>query len=288
MDHAAAHERIVDLALEADGLARLETSGAPEDRALLDHVRTCATCRPDVAASRRLSDNLRQALDGAREAGGGQPEAAVQPIAAPDSLRSAILDAARREQAAPEASQGIRPAALARGWTLFGSRAWSPPRWAVGLAAALAIAIIGGLGGMQLQRSAQGPGSESVAEVVASLDHVLAADDHRIVQLRAADGTVAGAVAWSRRDFAVLASSLSTPPAGHVYRCWLQWSGRSASIGVMEFAGDTAYWTGSVGEWAAVAFDPATRFVVTLEPATSGAEPTAPSTPVVLQADLGT
>jgi len=294
MDHAAAHERIVDLALEADGLARLETSTAPEDRDLLAHVRTCAACQADVAASRRLSDNLHQALGGVRETGGGQPEAAVQPIMAPDSLRAAVLEAAHAERAertlpaTPSTGASHRPTATRWAARLLGSRPWSPPRWAAGLAAALVIAILGGVTGMQLQRSAQGPGTESVAGVVASLDRVLAADDHRIVQLRAADGTVAGAVAWSRRDFAVLASSLSEPPTGQIYRCWLEWSGKSASIGVMEFTGTTAYWTGSVGEWAAVAFDPATRFVVTLEPATSGTVPSQPSSPVVLQADLGT
>ncbi|MBI3751100.1 MAG: hypothetical protein HY263_05525, partial [Chloroflexi bacterium] len=58
-------------------------------------------------------------------------------------------------------------------------------------------------------------------------------------------------------------------------------------IGVMDFAGDTAYWTGSVGDWAAVAFDPGTQFVVTLE-ADGGMPPSSPTTPAVLVADLGT
>jgi len=286
MDHAAAHERIADLALEADGLDRLEASTAPEDRALQEHLRGCAACRLDVATSRRLSDGLRQALSDLPGA------SSVQPIVPPESLRAAILEAASREGASSRTSAEIAGPARAadttrRAGVLARPRTWGASQWAFGIAAAVAIAILGGLAGMQLQRTSEGSGGDSIVAVVSTLDRVLAADQHRIVQLRTPDGTAAGAVAWSQRDFAVLATSLTPPPAGQVYRCWLQWSGKTAFIGAMEFAGDTAYWTGSVGDWAAVAFDPGTRFVVTLEPS-AGAPPKAPTTPAVLQADLGT
>ncbi len=37
----------------------------------------------------------------------------------------------------------------------------------------------------------------------------------------------------------------------------------------MYFAGQTAYWVGSLDEWATFQIGPTTRFVVTLEPAGS-------------------
>jgi hypothetical protein len=287
VDHAAAHERIADLALEAGGLERLATSISDADRALRDHLRTCGSCRAELAAARGLRDRLRAAFETIPGA------ATVEPIAPPDALRAAILDAAHRE-GAPQAEPAGTPG---KGGSLPGGRrfrlvlasrfGFGAPRWAAGLAAALVIALLGGAAGMEVERLSQGPGDDSIAGVVATVDRVLAADQHRIVQLRTPDGTVAGSVAWSQRDFAVLATSLSTPPPGHVYRCWLQWPDQAASVGVMEFAGPTAYWTGSVGEWASVAFDPATRFVVTLEP-DAGVAPGKPTTPPVLQADLGT
>jgi anti-sigma-K factor RskA len=281
MDHAAAHERIADLALESGALDVLGTSADPTDRALLDHIRGCDECRADAAASRALSDGLRRALLDLPGSSG------LQPIAAPDALRAAVLEAARRDPlrggTVPGEASSEPPGSRGRRWD-----AWLRPRWAAGLAAALMIALVGGLAGSQLARLTPGDGSESVVVVVATLNRVLAADHYRIVPLRTAAGASAGSVAWSRQDFAVLASTLAKPPSGQTYRCWLQWSGKSAAIGVMEFAGTTAYWTGSVGDWAAVAFGPGARFVVTLEPTTSPGPGAVPTSPILLQADLGT
>lgn len=280
MDHASAHERIADLALEAGGFERLDSSSAPDDHALMDHVRGCGACQADMTASRDLSDGLRRAL-------ANLPAASwVEPIAAPPALRAAVLDAAHREREslnrAPAPDARPAPPRARREWL-----AWLRPNWATGLAAALTIAILGGVAGSQLQRWSGANGSDSVVAVVATLNRVLAADAHRVVPLRTPDGAAAGSVAWSRQDFAVLASTLSKPAAGKTYRCWLQWAGKSAAIGTMDFAGDTAYWTGSVGDWAAVAFDPGTQFIVTLE-AAGGLAPASPTTPAVLVADLGT
>lgn len=280
MDHASAHERIADLALETGGFERLESSRAAEDRALMDHIHGCDACQADVVASRALSDGLRLALADLPMA------ASVEPISAPEALRVAILDAAHREREArgrvparalPAPSAPARPR---RAWL-----DWSRPRWAAGLAAALTIALLGGVAGSQWGLS-QGNGGDSVVEVVATLNRVLAADTHRVVPLRTASGAAAGSVAWSRQDFVVLASTLTKPAAGRTYRCWLRWAGVSTAIGTMKFAGDTAYWSGSVGDWAAVAFESGTQFIVTLE-ADGDTVPSSPTTPAVLVADLG-
>jgi hypothetical protein len=287
MDHAAAHERIADLALESDGLERLSDSTSEADRDLLDHLRACSDCQAEVEASRKVRDNLRAALAAVPAA------TAVQPIAAPDALRTAILEAVHADAIGRAAIAGPSAAAPARqperrGWPRrLALPRWQPTRLAAGLAAVLAIAVLGGLAGSRLQQQFGGPENDGVVGVVATLDRVLAADPHWVVQLRTPSGNAAGSIAWSHRDLVVLSTSLPQPPAGRIYRCWLQAAGRSAPIGVMDFAGSTAYWTGSTQEWASVSLQHGTTFLVTLEPA-GGPAPAEPSTPAILQADLGT
>jgi hypothetical protein len=61
------------------------------------------------------------------------------------------------------------------------------------------------------------------------------------------------------------------------------WAGQADEIGEMDFAGSTAYWTGTAGSWASVTFEPGTRFEVTLE---SGPQAAGPVGPAVLSASL--
>jgi hypothetical protein len=279
MDHAEAHERIADLLLEPDRLGRLGASSQPEDRAFLEHVRGCADCRAELAALGPLQLGLRRAL------GGIDDTTTVAPIAPPESLRASVLRQAHAEpRAATVPKVLLSPFPIA----IRAAARWSAPRWAVGLAAALAIAILGGAAGMQLQRIAGTAASDSAVAVVSTVERVLAADPHWVVGLRTASGAPAGSVAWSHRDFAVLATGLSAPAKGQVYRCWLEWAGKAAPIGIMDFAGETAYWTGSVGAWASVTLDPTARFIVTLESAAQPPAGSMPAGPAVLQADLGT
>jgi hypothetical protein len=51
----------------------------------------------------------------------------------------------------------------------------------------------------------------------------------------------------------------------------------------MEFAGSTAYWVGSLDDWASISLEPGTRFIVSLE-STDGSSTRTGS--VVLEADL--
>ena len=280
MDHAEAHERLADLLLEPDRLERLGlgTAPAPDDRPFVEHVRGCADCRAELAALGPLQEGLRRALGGIEDA------SAVEPIAPPDALRASVLRQAHAEPRGPARPVAVSSPAPS---AVRDAARWSAPRWAVGLAAALVIAILGGAAGMQLQRLAGTGAADSAVAVVSTVERVLAADPHWVVPLRTTAGVPAGSVAWSRQDFAVLATGLSAPATGQVYRCWLEWAGRSVPIGVMDFAGETAYWTGSVGAWASVTLDPSARFVVTLEPATPPAPGAAPVGPAVLQADLG-
>jgi hypothetical protein len=71
----------------------------------------------------------------------------------------------------------------------------------------------------------------------------------------------------------VLTTALQSPPAGQVYRCWIEQDGAGVAVGEMQFSGSTAYWAGSLGSWGnAVA--PSGRFWVSLEPVAGGSRGT--------------
>jgi hypothetical protein len=94
--------------------------------------------------------------------------------------------------------------------------------------------------------------------------------DHKVVGLTAADGTMQGSVAWSDHDLAVMTTALEKPPADLVYRCWIERNGVRSPVGNMWFVGDLAYWTGSLDDWATISLDDGGRFGVSLEPAGGG------------------
>src|SRR6187549_150245 len=90
MDHAEAHERIADLALEPDLLAGLATSPAGEDAALREHVRTCARCQAELDDWRTFQASLGTALD-------GNTREQLEPIVPPADLRRRVLESAHAD-----------------------------------------------------------------------------------------------------------------------------------------------------------------------------------------------
>lgn len=269
MDHAAAHERIEDLLLDPARLAALASSTAADDVALRVHVADCPTCRADLEVWRDLqrwiSDSLPATVDAA--------QAAVEPIELPPSLRAATIDAIRQPQS-PAIVRALRPAP-------------SRPRFATWLGLAAAIVVLAGAGLVTVDQIGRRADAEADARAltsaIAAVDRVLVEPDHRAVALRNATGAAAGSVSWSSHDFVVLTTALVEPPSGQRYRCWLDDGAHSVPIGWMFFAGQTAYWTGSLDEWATFQIGPATKFVVTLEAAGSKDR----TGQAVLSADLG-
>ena len=282
MDHAAAHERIADLVLEPGRLAGLDRSADPEDAELREHLATCPDCRSDLESWRRLGRAVGQALP---------PDAAaateaVEPIDAPPSLRARVIGAvhdAAQEGAARDGGVGAPVSLRARraGAVERGARRLAP--W-LGLAASL-IVIVGAtwitLDQANLRREAEGEAT-ALTNIVAAVDRVLAAP-HKIVELRHPNGASAGSISWSRHDWVVLTSALTEPAADQRYKCWLVEADRSVMIGQMFFAGGTAYWIGSLDEWATPDIGPETQFVVTLEAVDAQDRTGEP----VLLADLG-
>ena len=279
MDHAAAHERIEDLLLEPARLRSLTSSTIPEDVALRDHVAGCAACRADLDAWKRLQRRLGEALPASAD----EASAATRPIEAPASIRLAVVDAARAaggdavERRAPDP---IMPVAARGTRTRRPVIAW--------LAVAASIVVLAGAGLLTAdqtrQRDAAVSDARALASVVAAVDRVLAAPRHWVVPLTTQAGGAGGSISWSSQDLVVLTTFLQPPPTGLRYRCWLLEGEASATaIGTMFFAGGTAYWVGSLDEWATIRIGPSTRFAVTLEPA----DGTRLSGPIVLSADLG-
>jgi hypothetical protein len=279
MDHGAAHERIEELLLEPARLAALEASRAPEDLALREHLAGCPTCRADLEGWARIQATLADAIP-ATAAGAA---AAVEPMEPPASLRARVLSAVRAEAPAEPASLTAVPmaGARARPWAWFGGPRTS---W-LSLAAALVVLVVGA--GVLLNQAArlstEQARAESLGEAVAAVERILAEPGHRIVALKAQGGADAGSISWSRHDWVVLTSALGEPATNQRFTCWLENGSKSVRVGVMEFAGQTAYWVATVDNWKTWEIDATTRFVVSLEPA--GAQTR--SGGIVLEADLG-
>ncbi len=274
IDHAAAHERIADLALEPGRLAALEASPDPIDRALVDHAAGCDECRAEIEAWRRT-----QTLVALGVAGAAAENPAIAPIRAPEAVRDAVLARVGTERAIGAGQAGSHGRRLRLGWGR---------RNLLGMAAAVVLVVLaGGLIADQVRRlddlSTQARRMQYVVRVV---DRVMADTAHRIVDLREPDGTRAGSVSWSSHDFVVLTTGLAPPADDQLYRCWLADGGPGWAVGEMYFVEQTGYWVGELDEWATFEIGPDTIFRVSLEPA--DADPAARSGPIVLEAALGT
>jgi len=249
MDHAEAHERLADLALESEGLTALERDPSPDAARLRAHLASCDECQAEMESLRWTDAALRDAFAANPE---DSPPVVVQ---APSGLRARVLAAAAGDSVPPARSSSTR-------WT-----------W-LALAAALVVAV--GAGGFLVQRAAELEAAR--AEVAAlnsmasTLDRVLADPKHVIVALRTADGTPGGAIAWNRTEVVVLATTLARPTEGREYRCWVEEAGERWGVGTMSFGGSTAYWAGTLEEWNA-SFAPGSRFGVSLVPPPGGGDP---------------
>jgi hypothetical protein len=274
MDHAEAHERIADLALEPSRLAGLATSTAAEDTALRDHVRGCPRCQSQVNDWDAFQSSLGDALaDNRREQ--------LEPIVPPADLRRRVLSAARADP---------KPATVPAKVVVLNPRRRALARTAwLALAAAFALVAVGlGVGFVRDQSSkleASQLEHKWLTDTVAALNRILVTPDHHVVALATADGAAAGTLAWSRHDLVVMSAGLPRPAKGQVYRCWLNYDGKDTAMGRMWFVDGNAFWTSSTSDWAAIDLNPEKQFLVTLE--STDNQTNTHAGPIVLQANLG-
>jgi hypothetical protein len=286
LGHAEAHERLADMALEPGAFERL---GDPASDPLAAHVGTCDVCAREVAAWRRTQARL----EVARGVGPGRLDmsdlAADEPVPLPPALRGTILDAVRAS-GGPVAREGRSVVAVTSPATtqrVSGRTSFRGPgrlsRRLLPLVAVLAVAVLGA--GVIVDQSTRldkiRRETALLQGAAASVDRILRDPDHRVVDLRSADGRTSGSLSWSSHDLVVLTTALEPPPEDRIYRCWLERDGKRWPVGVMWFAGQTAFWNGTLDEWATTSFEKGGTFGVSLEPLDGGT-----GNPAVLVAEL--
>lgn len=274
MDHAEAHERIADLALEPSRLAGLTASTASEDLALREHVRACPECKAELREWDAFQSSLGDALaDNRREQ--------LEPIAPPADLRRRVLATARDDP---------RPAAVPDNVVELRGRARSLPRGGLLALAAVFALVAVGVGILVVRDQASRLDATALehrwlSDTVAAMNRILVGPDHHVITLATTEGAPAGTLAWSRHDLVVVSGHLPAPATGQVYRCWLNYDGQDTPMGLMWFVDGNAFWTSSTDDWAAIDLNPEKQFLVTLESANNVTDHH--TGPIVLQASLG-
>lgn len=270
MDHTEAREQLLDRALEPARLRGLDAATDPASVELRAHLATCLACQAELAAWRGTFAALDVAV-GADPADGGIPATSLGALAGsgdevtpPIGLRARTLTAAITHTPSPVGKVDLPRRQV---------------RWPAWLAMAAVLLVLLGGGAVVVDRTGQldraKADAAALAGVTATLDGILQDPAHQVALLKTPAGTPAGSVSWSVSDqsVVVLTTALQSPPAGQVYRCWVERNGAGVAVGAMQFSGSTAYWAGSLGSWGnAVA--PSGRFWVSLEPSGAGSKGT--------------
>jgi anti-sigma factor RsiW len=270
MDHTEAREQLLDRALEPARLRSLDADASPGSAELRAHLAACPACQAELAAWRGTLAAMDLAV-GADAAAGGAPATSLgaldrpgDDLAPPAGLRARTLAAA------------ITPAPLPVGNLDLPRRPFRWPAW-LAMAAVLVLLVVGGA--VIVDRSGQldraKADAAALAGVTATLDGILQDPAHQVAVLQTPAGAPAGTVSWSASDqsVVVLSTALKGPPAGQVYRCWIERNGAGVAVGEMQFSGSTAYWAGSLGSWGTTVA-PGGRFWVSLEPVAGGSRGT--------------
>jgi hypothetical protein len=279
MQHAEAHERLVDLALEPRSLVALKTDQSPDGVELRDHIAGCATCTAELKAWHETHATVLEAFRDPSMHGSGA-SAEEQPIALPPGLRASVARIPADDRAggpAPIAAAGGRPRIPRISRFGLGMRTWGA------LAAALVLAVAGS-GAIALDQAHRADSARAdageLAVLVRSTQVILADPYHKSLALASTDGSSSGLVAWTENNAVVLATQLATPPAGQVYRCWVEQGGTRTAVGEMSFRDGVGYWWQHQSETAGSSIWSHGQFIVTLGP------PDGPGGPAILSATL--
>jgi len=108
MQHAEAHERLADLALEPRAFLAFDRDRSPDHEGLRAHVSGCATCSADVEAWRGTHAAVLEVLGYAPVQGSVAPFD-DQPIALPPGLRAVVARIPREEAASGAGAQPGAP-----------------------------------------------------------------------------------------------------------------------------------------------------------------------------------
>jgi hypothetical protein len=264
MNHAEAHERIADLAIEPRRLVDIDVDPTPEDKALLAHARTCASCGADLEVWRRTHEAMLMAAASGgiapSEPAAGRDDGKLVP---PADLRAAVAAIPRRS---PRLLDGAGDRAMT---PVVASERRGPIRRLMALAAVIVVGLVIGLGAIAVDQARQADIAQrqikGLTALSTSVDRVLRDAGHTSVALVGLDGVPAGTAAWSSGEIVVITTALTPPGAGAEYRCWVERNGQRTAIGVMRFAGDMAYWWGPMGRYEDLPLDGGGKLGVSLE-----------------------
>ena len=249
MEHAEAHERLADLALEPHVLASLEGDPSTEATELRAHLERCPTCRTEFDGWRRTQAAIRSALEEPDPNDPSSLESWVDsgPLRAPGSLRTEVAEVPRRERSSRSLSTVGSPAGDA-GAAARGSTRWLRGLAALATAAAIVLAVGVGFVASDQARQADIGRQETgeLAELATWTSRILSDPDHVSFALVGLDGAPAGSAAWSGDEYVITTTALAAPAPGTEYRCWIRRGGDRTPIGVMRFTAGTAYWWGRV------------------------------------------
>ncbi len=303
MDHADVREWLESAALERGGLELVRAGGRrggsavdPDPvvtAAILAHLESCGACRIErdawlrtvdaVGRSTRMTPDfdlegpgpelrertlaLVRATGVPRGAATRATEAAPAAIDTPAAIVPAPAPAGDDEAVAPEAPtaeplpEPVRLAARRRGSRVIA--------WALAAAAVLVLVAGSGIAGLTAlsERDHANADAAELARLTAAVDTILRDPSRQVVALRHPDGTEAGAsVSWSQASdrLVIIATSLSEPPAGSEYRCWVENGGSRRAVGTMWLVDGVGYWAGPIEGWGGI--EPGSRFGVSLAP----------------------
>lgn len=264
MEHAEARELLELAAVEPNGFDRLAAGDTPDSALLASHLAGCSECAAELERLRRSSALIRDAVR--TTAPPELKERTLAFVAAVGRDRSAVAAAVAATAAGgpaaipvPAATPGTPPrpaeptsiddarARKARGIGRLGM-------WAATIAAGIAIALVA------TQLLIVGPQNATIEDQQQAVNALAKAAawslqiqgepnaEHVALVSTTGDTNVTGAITYApgTNRLVVIAQGLEEPPTGTEYRCWVESGGQRTPIGLMNFAGDVAFWVGEV------------------------------------------
>jgi hypothetical protein len=303
MEHAEARELLELAAIEPDGFERLAAGDTPESAALAGHLAGCPECSTELERLRRSALVIRDAVRTvappdlkdrtlAFVAAVGRDRSAVgtAAVAVPVVAGAAPAVApATASASAPAAAPATAPIAIERAQRRRSAGTGRLAMWAATIAAGIVIAIVATqllvVGPQNEQFAQQQERMAGLARAAAAALSIQGEANAKRVELTSTTGDedVTGTIAYGPRSnrLVVLAQGLEQPPAGMVYRCWVESGGERTTIGQMFFAGDVAFWVGEVPE---ITVNGEISYGVSLSPV---GDPSDVSADPVLVSDIG-
>jgi Anti-sigma-K factor rskA len=278
MDHEGTREQLEIAAVEPGGLDRLMAGDTPAAQAVAAHLAGCPSCSDELVRLGRASTVIREAV---RE----MP---------PADLRERTLAAIRTEGVRRPLVAAVAPASGGPVFAPDGAAATASPvpvaiapsedarrssrrqwiGWVGAIAAAVVLSVVTTTfvvnSRVDSELAAQDTTIATLEAVTMATLYVTGEPDAQHVALTGTtDPATEGSLVFSpsTAELVVVAEGLTQPPAGQLYKCWVEVGGARQPVGRMVFSDKLAYWLGDVPALSGISSD--ATFGVSLVPADS-------------------